>query len=254
MRSTLHPMLVANARDMLLRQLPKASKVDVFAVFDDRDQPKADLVHTAWPEIEAHNVLFLKTPAYNALPKYNWGQRFYEQWSKVEACLGLVLVQERLVGQRYDFFLRARSDLYYFHPAKAWLNLDDRASHSVQAVMGNDCTPSDHFGAMPRYLASAYASAGEIVYDSSQAAQNIPKGTLCHCPNGLDAGAWPECLISAWLIMRNVSAYILCPFAVPWTHTRVTNDNVLTDDQWKPIANRSSVPSLDECSGITKER
>ena len=225
-RSVANLHLVTNVRSRLLASLPEATSVDTYAVLSKEDEVHHLVLHAVWPELTGR-VLFYKTPPFTGTSLHEHGHRFYLQWAKIEACLRMVEQNEETQGKRYDFFLRARSDLYYFVPVNTWLS----ASFStVQVGAGLGCTPSDHFGAMPRHLAALYASAGEISFDkaaTTHAISEAASGSLCHCP-GETATLWPECLIAAWLRLHHVPFYIACntQFGL-WRHTSVSPNGEL---------------------------
>jgi hypothetical protein len=226
-RSITHELIVANARARLLQSLPEATSVDAFAVLSSEDEAKQPVLLKLWPELEGR-LLFYVSPPFAGKSLHENGPGFYNQWAKIEACLRMVEAHEAIVGRRFDFFVRARSDLYYYVPVNHWLS----ASHStVQVGAGLGCTPSDHFGAMPRHLAGLYAGAGKIAFDptaTSAAISAVAESSLCHCSGG--GLLHPECLIAAWLRLHNVPFHIACStqFGL-WRHTRSDENGELHD-------------------------
>ena len=229
MRSTPHPTLAENVRLRLLRVLPDAARVDVFGVFPREDASHAERLHAAWPELR-NSTLFYRAPEFKAPPGADtvgvtqYAERFYQQWSKIDACLTLVKQREAEMGVRYDFVLRARSDLYYFIPVSRWLTADPNV---IQTGAGLGCTPTDHFGAMPRHLAQMYASAAELTFDRNVTPALLrAQEHMCHCRGDI----FPECLIAGWLVLRNVEVRNVCDHEYElWRHTHVLENGTLSD-------------------------
>lgn len=211
LRTTTHPMVVANLRARLIHSLPSADTVDVFAVLGAGDEDKAEALYAALPEL-VNRTSFLAAPAFNGSQPYAFAERFDMQCSKVDACFQRVQTHERFRGQRYHFFLRARSDLFYWYPVSNWLTTNNSIVQTGMSTSGG--TPTDHFASMPRHLASVYAAAGEVVYDPLATPDRLLqvaslRQQMGHCPLA-DYGMWPECLITGWLALRGVLVVAVC--------------------------------------------
>lgn len=157
---------------------------------------------------------------------------------------------------RYDFFIRARSDLYYFFPVNSWLTADTTA---VQTGAGLGCTPTDHWASMPRHLAPLYASAGQVTYDISMTpALFVSLAHMCHCPS--PGSIWPECFISGWLVLRGVAIKQVCDHEYElWRHTHQYPNGTLSDF-WGNVLLRPLVvpgvkpwPTPTSCSGVSNQ-
>lgn len=228
LRSTLNERLAENVRQRLFQSLPSATRVDVFGAFDAEAASRSAELYRHWPEL-TNSTVFLSTPAFTGNSRLRNGERFYQQWAKVDACFQLVQAAEVRRGERYDFFLRARSDLYFYYPVSNWLTANRSV---VQTGAGLGCTPTDHFGSMPRHYAPMYAAAGEVTFDPEATPQNMGIAgakVMCHCGANPDDGMHPECLIAGWLALRGVPVSNVCDHEYElWRHTH-ENDGLLTD-------------------------
>lgn len=85
-------MLAENVRLRLLNVLPDAKSVDVFGVFAKADEIHAPAVYATWPELH-NSTLFYEPPSFTKTPGVDYvglderAEVFYQQWTKVEACL-----------------------------------------------------------------------------------------------------------------------------------------------------------------------
>jgi len=146
-----------------------------------------------------------------------------------------------------------RSDLYYFYPVKQWLVADPTR---VQTGAGLGCTPTDHFGSMPRHLARLYASAAEVLFDRNlSVARFRALPHMCHCGVVLQ----PECFMPGWLTLRGVAVDNVCDHGYElWRHTREFPNGTLTDFAWNvlpgPLVDPGSAPWSERtpCSNATR--
>jgi hypothetical protein len=205
--------------------LPEATQVDVFAAFQKSDVYMSSKVYQVWPELENHTV-FVPDSFENVTGTFLFAEQFYKQWSKIEACLHLVELAEANFGFQYDFFARIRSDMYFRLPVNRWLTTNPTL---VQTGAGLGCTPTDHFGVMPRHLAPIYASAHNVLKETPEFLYHSASKVMCHCPD-MERRMWPECLIAGWLEINGVNVSNVCDHEYElWRHVHTDDKGNLYD-------------------------
>jgi hypothetical protein len=199
----------------VLTVLPNASKTDVFMVlsisniFGVAESPLVAALHLLQPvHVSFH---FLANPVVPGCSTSNSSkiqhvgrEKMTSQWDKIELCLEAVAQKEISTGQSYDFVVRSRRDLFFFHPVSKWFRTSLVDIIQVGETYGaGSCSrytvANDHFAIIPRHLTRVYASAAASIRDCTSASEIV--SISCHdC-----AAAHAECYLSFHLISRNTA-------------------------------------------------
>jgi len=213
--------MASNIKTNLLAALPNASVVDVFAVFSMGDIA-ANLEPNIWSAIQLLNPVELSfhfledtRDGDNLCPNRSLSEqqavfshkgrgKMVSQWDKISSCHAALAQKEVSVGKLYDYVIRCRPDIYFFHPVSSWFHDSPEIGVQVgETYATGSCSQwivaNDHFAIIPRLLSKIYASAAESVRDCTPASKII--ATSCHDCSSTHA----ECFLSYHLISRNVT-------------------------------------------------
>jgi hypothetical protein len=211
--------LAQNFATNVLEVLPRASVVDVFVVFSIIDAFGAadatSSIYTALHRLQPVHLSFFfhENSTKTVIPncsnsnstdgiQHAGREKMASQWDKIEHCLGVIAQKEISFGQSYDFVVRCRPDLFYFHPVSTWFrtSLIDvvQVGETIEAGSCSRYTvANDHFAIIPRHLTRVYASAAASIRDCTSASEIV--STSCHdC-----TAAHAECYLSFHLISSN---------------------------------------------------
>lgn len=143
-------------------------------------------------------------------------ESFHVQWSRVRTCFGAIATYELNNDLRYDYFVRIRPDMYFFYPVSTWLQPGQDAivvGETLWQQIGA-CTAvapaNDHFAVIPRLHAEMFAGAADIL-SRCEVSHEAIVGTSCH---RCDV-AYPECFLSTYLLLHNLSYVGCAPQYVP---------------------------------------
>jgi hypothetical protein len=211
------PRVTANVDTHLLRALPGSTHL--FASFPaaSASDPRLAAVMRV---LKAREVHFGEPPEYvEACGRTDVGLKyassFAQQWGRLEECYSRVKAAEAVDGQPFDYFVRARPDLFYFEPQgelpppDAVLALE-RVYTPCFARVEQQHPINDHYALMPRALADAYVGAAEVLSDCGWAEELAARPDCdCVCNNCVTPS--PECYLTGALLRAGVATRACLP-------------------------------------------
>jgi hypothetical protein len=198
-----------NIRSQLIDALPGSA--DVFVVLPLEELANVTEVQASLRVLAPITVMFYSDVGYDdkCARSQFWAPIFYSQWMKVRLCFEAVQMHEAVVGRRYDYFVRARPDVFYLVNVRTWLRPSAETVQVGELLWKGCCgkkigcastTPTnDHFAVVPRSFAKVYAYAAEVLDDCTATHADVRR--VCHECNRLA----PECFLSYHLLRNNIT-------------------------------------------------